>query len=40
VGTAVDGNLVLQSVTPRRATLAAGLDSPAQITLELPALSK
>jgi general secretion pathway protein C len=40
VGASVDGNLVLQSVAPRRATLAAGVDGPAQMTLELPPLSK
>lgn len=40
VGASVDGNLVLQSVSGRRATLAAGVNDPAQITLELPALSK
>jgi general secretion pathway protein C len=40
VGATVDGNLVLQSVSARRATLAAGVNDPAQITLELPALSK
>jgi general secretion pathway protein C len=41
VGTAVEGsNLVLQSVEGRRAVLAAGMDGPAQLTLELPPLSK
>lgn len=40
VGAVVDGQLVLQSVAARRATLALGLDGPAQITLELPALGK
>ncbi|MBK6593938.1 MAG: hypothetical protein IPG23_15055 [Burkholderiales bacterium] len=40
VGASVDGNLVLQSVAARRATLAAGVDGPAQMTLELPPLSK
>ena len=40
VGAAVDGNLVLQSVVGRRAVLAASVDGPAQVTLELPPLSK
>jgi general secretion pathway protein C len=40
VGASVDGNLVLQSVAGRRATLATSVNGPAQITLELPALSK
>jgi general secretion pathway protein C len=40
VGAPVDGNLVLQSVAGRRAVLAAGVDGPAQMTLELPPLSK
>ena len=40
VGATVDGNLVLQSVFARRATLAAGAEGPAQFTLELPALSR
>lgn len=40
VGAAVDGGLVLQSVTGRRAVLAAGVDGPVQMTLELPPLSK
>ncbi len=40
VGAAVEGNLVLQSVVGRRAVLAAGMDRPAQVTLELPPLSK
>jgi general secretion pathway protein C len=40
VGALVDGNMVLQSVAGRRAILATGLDGPAQITLELPPLSK
>ena len=40
VGASVDGNLVLQSVAARRATLAVGMDGPAQMTLELPPLSK
>jgi general secretion pathway protein C len=36
VGAAVDENLVLQSVAPRRATLAASTSAPAAVTLELP----
>lgn len=40
VGAAVEGNLVLQSVVGRRAVLATGMDGPAQVTLELPPLSK
>jgi general secretion pathway protein C len=40
VGAAVEGNLLLQSVVGRRAVLAARMDSPAQVTLELPPLSK
>lgn len=40
VGATVDGNLVLQSVAGRHAVLAEGVDGPAQITLELPPLSK
>ncbi len=40
VGAAVDGGLVLQSVAGRRAVLAAGVDGPVQMTLELPPLSK
>ena len=40
VGAPVDGNLVLQSVVGRRAVLAAAVDGPAQMTLELPPLSK
>lgn len=40
VGAAVDGNLVLQSVAGRRAVLATSLDGPAQLTLEMPPLSK
>ncbi|MES2949425.1 MAG: type II secretion system protein N [Pseudomonadota bacterium] len=40
VGATVDGNLVLQSVVGRRAVLGAGIDGPAQLTLELPPLSK
>jgi general secretion pathway protein C len=40
VGATVDGNLVLQSVAGRHAVLAESVDGPAQITLELPPLSK
>ena len=40
VGGTVDGALVLQSVTGRRAVLAADAKSPPEVTLELPALSK
>lgn len=40
VGATVDANLVLQSVVGRRAVLATGVDGPAQVTLELPPLSK
>ena len=40
VGATVDGNLLLQSVTGRRAVLAADMKSPASMTLELPALAK
>jgi general secretion pathway protein C len=40
VGTAVDGNLVLQSVAARRAMLGPAMNTPAQITLELPPLNK
>ncbi len=40
VGAMVDANLVLQSVVGRRAVLAASLDGPAQLTLEMPPLSK
>lgn len=36
VGAAVDDRLVLQSVAGRRAVLAARLDAPAEVTLELP----
>ncbi len=39
VGAPVNDALVLQSVAPRSATLAASLDAPASFTLELPALS-
>jgi general secretion pathway protein C len=40
VGATVDNNLVLQSVVGRRAVLAPAVDGPAQVTLELPPLSK
>lgn len=40
VGAAVDTNLVVQSVTGRRAVLATSMDGPAQMTLEMPPLSK
>jgi len=40
VGASVDGRLVLQSVTGRRAALAADRTGPAEVTLELPALPK
>lgn len=40
VGATVDANLVLQSVAGRHAVLATSLDGPAQVTLELPPLSK
>ena len=40
VGSTVDANLVLQSVLGRRAVLAPSIDGPAQLTLELPPLSK
>ena len=36
VGAPVDENLVLQSVAPRRATLAASMTAPSALTLELP----
>ena len=36
VGNAIEGGLVLQSVTARRAVLSSSLDAPAEITLELP----
>ena len=36
VGSVVDGNLLLQSVGPRRAELANSLDGPAAFALELP----
>jgi general secretion pathway protein C len=40
VGAMVADGLVVQSVGARRATLAGTIDGPAQMTLELPALSK
>lgn len=40
VGSTVDANLVVQSVAGRRAVLASGMDGPAQMTLEMPPLSK
>lgn len=36
VGAPIDESLVLQSVEPRRATLAANLQAPPALTLELP----
>lgn len=36
VGNSVDGGLLLQSVTARRAVLASSVSAPAEITLELP----
>jgi len=36
IGAAVDDRLVLQSVAGRRAVLAANLNAPAEVTLELP----
>lgn len=39
VGTRVDDTLVLQSVAPRSAALAAGVDAPVSLTLELPPLA-
>jgi general secretion pathway protein C len=38
VGSAVEDGLLLQSVAPRQATLAAAMDSPAALTLEMPPL--
>ncbi len=38
VGAAVDDNLLLHSVAPRSAALAASANSPVSLTLELPAL--
>jgi general secretion pathway protein C len=40
VGTIVDGRLLLQSVNGRRAVLAAGMNAPAEVALELPVLGK
>ena len=40
VGASVDGRLILQSVQGRRAVLATGMDAPAEVTLDLPALGK
>ena len=40
VGATVEDGLVLQSVGPRRALLAASMDGPATLTLELPLLLK
>lgn len=40
VGSAIDDGLVLQSVEARRATLAASLDGPAVLTLELPPVKR
>jgi general secretion pathway protein C len=40
VGSSVDGSLVLKSVEPRRAVLAASAQGPAVVTLELPALPR
>lgn len=39
VGTPVDAGLVLHSVAPRSAALAASQDAPVSLTLELPKLS-
>ena len=39
VGATVDGSLVLQSVTARKAKLASGAAAPVEVTLELPALT-
>jgi general secretion pathway protein C len=39
VGAQVNDTLVLHSVAPRSAALAAGLDAPVSLTLELPKLS-
>ncbi len=39
VGNAVDGNLVLLSVSGRRAVLSSGGDASTKVTLELPPLS-
>lgn len=40
VGSRVDESLVLQSVAPRRAVLAASADGPASLTLEMKPLPK
>ena len=40
VGATVDGTLVLQSVSTRRALLGADATGPASVTLDLPTLSK
>jgi general secretion pathway protein C len=40
VGSLIDTNLVLQAVEGRRATLAASIDGPAVLTLELPQLKR
>lgn len=40
VGTAIDEGLVLQSVENRQATLAASVDGPPVLTLDLPPLRK
>jgi general secretion pathway protein C len=40
VGSQVDDALVLHSVAPRSAALAASLDAPVSVTLELPKLSQ
>jgi general secretion pathway protein C len=38
VGDLVDGRLVVQSVTGRKASLAAGTQAPVEVVLELPPL--
>ena len=40
VGARIDDTLVLQSVAPRSAALAPGLDAPVSVKLELPPLAK
>ncbi len=40
VGTAIEEGLILQSVEPRRATIAASRDGPPVLTLELPVTRK
>jgi len=40
VGSRVDENLVLQSVAPRRALLAAGKDAPVSVTLDMKPFPK